>query len=241
MEKWLLELEKEMQSTMEQSLNSLHAEDRGVVMENILEYPGQSLHCILSVYWTRDVENTQFNPCSLKELAMKENETFNLLLIKSRDENLASKHKLNLKNILILKSHHIEVINSLASQSQVTVDDFSWTSQLRHEFRDAKLHIRCLIHSLGYGYEYLGNVKRLILTPLTERCYRTLFMALAFHLGGHITGPTCSGKTETVKDFANCMAKFLLVFNCSDETPTTVLANYFKVWKGNPLRTFDIF
>lgn len=231
-EKWLLELETEMQSTIKQSVKttlSAAENDWHGFLESILEYPGQSLHCVFFINWTQKVKELITMKSDFIEFLKDEEDCFETLMAKSLHIDLPMKDRNLMKSILILKLYQISVVKYLKEKRVISLDSFDWMSQLRHEYEEDHLTVHSITNSLGYGYEYLGNVKRLVLTPQTERCYRTLFLALNYQLGGHITGPAGAGKTELIKDFAKCLAKFLVIFNCSNETPKAVLGNFFKV------------
>ena len=60
----------------------------------------------------------------------------------------------------------------MANDNIDNVNDFQWIAQLRYYFEEGVVAVRMITTTIMYGYEYLGNSGRLVITPLTDRCYR---------------------------------------------------------------------
>ena len=65
-----------------------------------------------------------------------------------------------------------DVVEKMANDGLDNPNDFQWLAQLRYYFENDEIAVRMITTSIMYGYEYLGNSGRLVITPLTDRCYR---------------------------------------------------------------------
>eukprot|EP00913_Durusdinium_trenchii_P027396 g25699.t2 len=99
----------------------------------------------------------------------------------------------------------LETEEDLFDNKITSMQNFKWQQQLRY-YWDAKLdgdHGDCCIRQVDafimYGHEYMGALSRLVITPLTDRCWMTITGALHIKLGAAPAGPAGTGKTESTK------------------------------------------
>ncbi|KAG2467637.1 DYH6 protein, partial [Polypterus senegalus] len=145
-------------------------------------------------------------------------------------ELLTFNQQTTLEALLTIYIHCRDVLMDLIKNNIFKAEDFEWKRQLRYEWneQDSTCYVIQAHASFTYGFEYLGCTPRLVITPLTDRCWLTLTGALHLHLGGSPAGPAGTGKTETVKDLAKALGKQCIVFNCSESIDYKMMGKLFS-------------
>ncbi|WIA13292.1 hypothetical protein OEZ85_006876 [Tetradesmus obliquus] len=221
-EEWLNRVEEAMFATTKKHLYKVLEESKGTKKEKwVKDNQGQMIITAGQMVWTAECEKALSEPegakKALRVLKKKWVSYLNKLTAMTRSK-LSKIERNKVVSLITLEVHARDVIEKLAKAGCSSTNDFEWVSQLRF-YWDRELNdcvVKQVLSVFMYGYEYQGNNGRLVITPLTDRCYMTLGAAMYTRRGGNPLGPAGTGKTETVKDFGKALARYVIVFNCSD-------------------------
>ncbi|XP_076826201.1 dynein axonemal heavy chain 1-like isoform X3 [Clavelina lepadiformis] len=226
-EDWLGEVERVMlESVRVQCEKAVKAYPETKRTEWVLNWPGQVVIAGSQVYWAKMVEEA-ITAGKLPELYDRLVSMLNDLVGLVRGK-LTGLQRLMMSALIVIEVHARDVVGNLCEEQVKTVNDFEWISQIRYYWTNSHMFVRAVNAEFPYGYEYLGNTGRLVITPLTDRCYLTLTGALHLKFGGAPAGPAGTGKTETTKDLGKALAIQTVVFNCSDQLDFMAMGKFFK-------------
>lgn len=197
---WLNRLTDSMRETLRYIFENAVEKYENIAREKlILDFPAQPALCATQIWWTTEtndafikLEEGHENALKIynKKQVTQLNALINLLL-----GELSVGDRQKIMTICTIDVHSRDVISKLITLKVNSGLSFHWMSQLRHRWdnnlRDCfanacdaqfkyvnKLMFFITLYKLfkpfRYDYEYLGNTPRLVITPLTDRCYITL-------------------------------------------------------------------
>ncbi|KAK0176317.1 hypothetical protein PV328_000464 [Microctonus aethiopoides] len=231
-ENWLSKVEESMfislRRRMKAAIGDLETRGR---QEFIATHPSQIVLTVSQILWVRNVhhilEDAPNTDIAMRTFEQKCYSDLNQLAGMVRTE-LPPLIRDVIINLITIDVHARDIVTSLIDHE--VSSSFEWIKNLRYYWEQEVDN--CLTRMSNaeylYGYEYLGAQRRLVITPLTDKCYLCLMGALQLNLGGAPAGPAGTGKTETTKDLAKALAIQCVVFNCSEGLDFRMMGRFFS-------------
>ncbi|KAK6493365.1 dynein heavy chain 6 [Huso huso] len=235
-EDWLGKVEEAMFSSLRRLSKASIADyqNKPRVKWVIAGHPSQVILTVSQLMWCRDLnqclegdDHDHFE--ALTDFEKENFERLNALAALVRGY-LPKLHRNIITALITIDVHARDIVTELVKEKVDSSSSFEWQRQLRY-YWDLDIDncvAKMALSHYTYGYEYLGACPRLVITPLTDRCYLCLMGALQLDLGGAPAGPAGTGKTETTKDLAKALAIQCVVFNCSDGLDYKMMGRFFS-------------
>lgn len=222
LEIWLESLQNSIQDTLRKLLRQGLQEIMVLGLSRIdyiSKEIGQIGGLVLFINWTMAIEGVlieknQKNLEEIYDISMVHLEKI-VTALKACDYALG----LKLKNQLMFDLLSRDLLQKLIYENVIDIHDFNWQQSLRiyQDLDSNEILLKQMAFSFPYSFEYQGLKPRLVISPLTTRCFLTISTAFVEGLGVSLWGPAGTGKTETVKELAKFCGVFCLVFNCSEQ------------------------
>eukprot|EP00471_Norrisiella_sphaerica_P010953 CAMPEP_0184498660 /NCGR_PEP_ID=MMETSP0113_2-20130426/39505_1 /TAXON_ID=91329 /ORGANISM="Norrisiella sphaerica, Strain BC52" /LENGTH=4666 /DNA_ID=CAMNT_0026886275 /DNA_START=34 /DNA_END=14034 /DNA_ORIENTATION=- len=200
----------------------------------LFDFSAQNALTASFTVWTEEVE-AQF------EALAEGNETALKDYLKVYDERLShlidlvlgrlnKRDRVKVITLITIDVHSRDVVQMLIDRKVADAEAFDWQCQMRYYWDKEKrvCDTKIMDSTFHNSFEYIGNTGRLVITPLTDRCYITLSQALTLKMGGAPAGPAGTGKTETVKDLGRGVGIPVYVFNCSEQMNVESMSAIYK-------------
>ena len=188
---------KNIEQWMVEVKDAMLAAVRDTMFHAILDYTQRprtewmqkwAAQCILNgsqAHWTREVEESlklKGNEGAFEYYRQLKSQLEDMvILIRGKISKAA---RVTVGALAVVDVHARDVQKKMAEAGVATVNDFDWISQMRYYWEgdidngQGDLAVIMVSSKRWYGNEYLGNTFRLVITPLTDKCYLTLMGAL---------------------------------------------------------------
>ena len=232
-EDWLTAVENHMrmslQKLMKAGLLDYPTKER---KDWVLDHPGQIVATVAQMTWVQGTESALRAEDSRTSMAnwyqVNLDELHNLIIHIRGD--LTKRQRKVIVALVTTDVHARDIVETLKEDEVDDVNNFTWQMQLRY-YWDADVDDCRVRHSdavIEFGYEYQGCTSRLVITPLTDRCWMTITGSYGLKLGAAPAGPAGTGKTESSKDLAKALGVQCIVFNCSDQIDYKMMGKLFR-------------
>nr|XP_021499024.1 dynein heavy chain 9, axonemal [Meriones unguiculatus] len=232
---WLNHVLRHMKATVRHEMTeAVTAYEEKPREQWLFDYPAQVALTCTQIWWTTEVGIAFARLEEGYEHAMKDYYKKQVAQLKTLITmligQLSKGDRQKIMTICTIDVHARDVVAKMIAQKVDNAQAFLWLSQLRHRWDDEAKHCFANICDAQflYSYEYLGNTPRLVITPLTDRCYITLTQSLHLTMSGAPAGPAGTGKTETTKDLGRALGIMVYVFNCSEQMDYKSCGNIYK-------------
>ena len=239
-ENWLRATERRMVESLRQlSKASVYDYTTRPRHEWVMDHAGQIIILVSQIYWAKGAEEALDGILvpddPIEGIKQWYDQTVHYLngLIQLVRGELTKLQRGALVSLITIDVHNRDIIEYLINDGTASKKEFNWQMRIRYYWDESigaigDCRIEQVTASFVFAHEYLGASFRLVITPLSDRCYMTLTGALQLQLGGAPAGPAGTGKTETTKDLAKALGNCCVVFNCGENLDYKFMGKFLK-------------